>query len=373
MSCSLCESVITGRRPGISCDGFCKKQYHISCCGLSIEAVKISSIPGCLWYCKNCLTVENSGVETKRALDAVFEEMKKKLEELFTSLKNDFVKLAEQKLNYNDTPMHKSGPSYSQVVSNNKSAVIIKPKDQNKKNSDTKSEILQNINPLESKIQLNKVKNIKKGGIVVSCKNDKDTKKFKNLADEKLSGHFEIREVSNPRPRIKIVGISEKFDSESEIVHLIKSQNSALFDKDSECTVIRLWPTKKNKNISQAILQVDNITYTKVMNLNENCFFVGYDCCLVYDAINLYRCFKCSGYNHSSNSCQRKKSCPVCSLEHDLSECSPDADKKCINCLNFKGKSENNDIDYKHAAWDSECTVYKYKLAQYKSKIFGTQ
>ena len=275
--------------------------------------------------------------------------------------------------NTNYSPTYKVA-SYSQIISYNKVAVIIKPKDQSKNNADTKSELFQNINSSESNLQINRVANVRNGGIVVSCKNDTETKKFKDLADKKLSQNYEIKEVPNPRPRIKIAGLSEKFDSESDIAALIKSQNGSIFEEDAECTVLRLWPTKRNRDIYQAIIQLDNVTYTKVMNSGDNHLYVGYDCCQVYDAVDLYRCYKCSDFNHTSNTYQRKKAYPACSLEHELKDCTSGASKRCINCLHLKGtKSDNNDSDCAHAVWDSECRVYKHKLQQYKAKIFGRQ
>lgn len=305
----------------------------------------------------------------------VISEQSNKMSEMQKEIKELKANMAENKLNNsNYASAYNKVPSYSQIVSNNKAAVIIKPIDENKNNADTKSELFQNINPSESNLQINTVANVRNGGIVVSCKNDTETKKFKDLAAQKLSQNYEIKEVANPRPRIKIAGISEKFDSESDIADLMKSQNGSIFGEDAECTVLRVWPTKRNTNIYQAIIQLDNVTYTKVMNSGDNYLFVGYDCCQVYDAVDLYRCYKCSGFDHAANTCQRKKACPVCSLEHELKDCTPGATKKCINCLHLKGnKSDNNDIDCAHAVWDPECRVYKHKLQRYKAKIFGRQ
>ena len=70
-------------------------------------------------------------------------------------------------------------PRYSDILKNNtQPASIIQPKNLEQPPSQTKSDILQQINPSQSNIQLSKVKNLKNGGILIGCKNREDNAKF---------------------------------------------------------------------------------------------------------------------------------------------------------------------------------------------------
>ena len=116
------------------------------------------------------------------------------------------------------------------------------------------------------------------------------------------------------------------------------------------------------------------MTYTrlseKLSNKRNKYLLVGYDACIIYDAVEPQRCFNCSGYNHTSKNCNTQKACPKCSLVHNLSECKSST-VKCINCINSSSGSSGVDAD--HAAWDKNCPFYKNKLSGYRAQILGGQ
>lgn len=148
-------------------------------------------------------------------------------------------------------------------------------------------------------------------------------------------------------------------------------QNKLVFNEKSECKVVKLWPTKKNSNQSQAILQVDVNTYNTLMSGGDGKLFVGYDYCDVYDSVELRRCFKCSGFNHHSNRCTSQKySCPRCSEEHPVKDCRSEV-LKCINCIKFNEKNKELKLNVNHAAWDSRCHVYGHKVTEFKTQMYA--
>lgn len=210
------------------------------------------------------------------------------------------------------------------------------------------------------------MKNIKDGGILVGCSNSEDTLKLKGIAENKLKENYDIKDVRNVKPRIRIVGMSEKLE-ENELIQYIKFQNKHLDSENCNLKILKLWSTKKNVNIYQAILQVEKNFYDKIMSIGEGKLFIGYDLCSVYDSIEIRRCFKCSGFNHMSDQCKSTICCPKCAGEHDLKNCTS-VTLKCGNCIGYSNTNET-ELNIEHAAWDRNCFVYKQHIDELKSKI----
>jgi hypothetical protein len=135
--------------------------------------------------------------------------------------------------------------------------------------------------------------------------------------------------------------------------------NGCVFNLDSHCRVIRVFPTKKKPDVFQAILQIDRLAYETVMKRGG---LVGYAHCVVYDALEVSRCFNCNDFNHSSRSCSNVRSCLRCSLDHDVKSCESET-LKCINCVRLN-KSKNLNLDVAHAAWNTGCSAYFHKQAK---------
>lgn len=107
----------------------------------------------------------------------------------------------------------------------NKPAVIVKPKNSsNQKNSATKIDVLQEINPIKSNISISNVKIISNGGIVIGCESVNEISKFKELANEKLCDNYDTADIKSLSPRLRVVGMSEKLE-EFEIVFKISKQS----------------------------------------------------------------------------------------------------------------------------------------------------
>ena len=117
--------------------------------------------------------------------------------------------------------------------------------------------------------------------------------------------------------------------------------------------------TKKRANLLQMILQVDRKTD----------LFFGYDYCYTFDAIEILRCYNCSGFNLSSENCKNKISCPKCSLDHKISECKSE-NFTCVNCVELS-QNEKCTVDTNHAAWDTQCPCYQRALTNLRMICFS--
>lgn len=359
--CGSCDSAIS-RKPSIPCSSFCKRLFHIACIGVTPEVQQaLTTVSGLYWKCEDCHKDNTDNVV--EFLENKTQDMLKTLSESFENMKHDFRIIAENQL---QVIKNVAAPTYSEKLRSNPS-VVIKPKNPNQPNKNTKADILQNIDPLNSNIKINNVKHIKNGGIVVGCCSKEDSQEFKKLADKKLT-NYDVHETKTWLPRIRVVGLSEKFENQQVTDYIIK-QNSDIFKSNSTCKVLDIKPIKKKNDVYQALLQVDVESYTNILKCGH--LIVGFDSCTVYDAVDVPRCYKCNGFYHNANNCKKLNyTCPRCSDTHKLEECKS-ANLKCINCCNLK---ENANVNVCHAVWDYDnCMAYKNTITKLKCDVFGIQ
>ncbi|KAF2897762.1 hypothetical protein ILUMI_08425 [Ignelater luminosus] len=102
---------------------------------------------------------------------------------------------------------------------------------------------------------------INEGGVLLIMENKNDADKFRSIATTELSATYNIRIVNGVLPRIKVVGIID----DMTLNRFIFKQNPKIFTDEGRCKLLQHTATKKNKNIYQAVYQVDVITYKKLM------------------------------------------------------------------------------------------------------------
>lgn len=368
--CVFCDNSVNIRKK-VTCS-VCSRNAHGTCISESTDVVNlIGATKGLGWSCGKCL--ENSITLDKSHLNdfiaAKIEDALKTLTHAFDNLKTGLVKSINEKLTADLPPTASTGaPSYSDIVNNRaQPAVIIKPKDPSQSNSQTKSDMLENINPADSNFQLVKVKHVRNGGVLVSCKDKEDTERLKKIAQEKLADSYEIKETFGIRPRIRVSGFGQNF-SEDVLLQVIRKCNTSLVVKDSECSVIKIAPTKRDSRVFQAILQLDKCTYNRVIRVGN--LFIGYDSCPVYDAVKVLRCFNCNEFHHSSKNCSKSCSCPRCGGSHLVKDCKA-AKLSCSNCL--KLKSIDAEVNNEHAAWDIiKCKAYSLACDKMREDILSS-
>ncbi len=97
--------------------------------------------------------------------------------------------------------------------------------------------------------------------------------------------------------------------------------------------------------------------------------FIGYDCCAVYDAFDMTRCFKCNDFHHTANNCRRATSYPKCSENHEIKDCNSTT-LKCSNCVASNANNKSS-FDISHAVWDKNCPTYCLLFRKFKSQVFN--
>jgi hypothetical protein len=63
------------------------------------------------------------------------------------------------------------------------------------------------------------------------------------------------------------VGLTQNYSDEdyASFVEYIVKMNGSVFNLDSHCRVIRVFPTKKKPDVFQAIVEIDGLAYETVM------------------------------------------------------------------------------------------------------------
>ena len=370
--CGACHGHIQGVSLSILCSGICDKRYHLTCVDVPADVHKYLEMNvGLCWKCPDCMRkcfcVDSENLNT--FLQEKFNDLVGSLKDTFAVLKTDLLNdFTKRSVGNADA----SAPvKYADIIKNkSKPAVIIEPKNVEQNSQQTKSHIASTIKPSESGIHISQVKTVKRGGILVGCSSTEDNSRFKKIAQEKLADSYIIKEVKGIYPRVKIVGITEKYSSEDleEILDHVIRINSDIFDPNSVCKVLKFWPTKKKPDVYQAILQVDKISYDRL--ISSGGLFVGYDYCYTFDAVELNRCFNCNSLGHSSYVCTQKICCPRCSGDHNVKNCTA-ANLKCINCVKSAEKDKTT-LDTGHAAWDTRCPTYLKALEKLKRDLLMT-
>ncbi|CAH1994989.1 unnamed protein product, partial [Acanthoscelides obtectus] len=356
----------TRSRPPISCDA-CKKSFLSLCISNTDILGVISTVPGLFWRCKNC--IPNCIVINQ---DDVKNLLSGKIDETMASFKNQVTKLSadisrSMKSSHAVPSVNKPVVSYAEVVRNKtQPALIIQPKNGNHQSKQTKADLIQHVNPCTAEVQLAKVKDVRDGGILIGCKSKEENQKLKAIVQEKLSDSYVIREITGINPRFRLVGMSDKY-SDDKLRHLLLKGNTDTFEDDFECKIVKHFPTKKDPSVYQAIVQVDRSSYEKIVKAGY--LFVGYDSCAVYDAIDVYRCFKCNEFRHSSSKCKSAVVCPLCSENHEVKHCKSQT-RKCSNCMKLKQKDGSVQTD--HAVWDKlKCKAYNEALDRLRHDLLS--
>lgn len=371
---SACSACGKGVRV-FGCDR-CGNLYCDACSALTSSEIRCIELKKrtLLFYCETCRSQEDRGhVDMLEDLfNSRMEEFLKNINSSFENLKENLMALASQKLSGLPSAVSPSVSTYAKAVSkNSQQSVVVKPKNASQKNSQTKIDLVHGVDPVGSQIKINNVKQIRNGGLVVNCRGVEDANKLVQLAEENLSSKYEIHPIRKVLPRVRVAGISEKYDKEVLRNYIVK-QNEALFHDSAECKVLEVNSLKNKTDLYQATLQLDSSSYGRV--LESGCLLVGFEICRVFDAVEITRCFRCNGFNHTSRVCKRDHVCPRCGAGHDLKECTVSKTELC--CINCKlaGEKSGTAIDAGHAVWDyNACSVYKQKLARLKADLFGAQ
>lgn len=249
--------------------------------------------------------------------------------------------------------------SYADVAKRSHPVVVVKPKDNTQKSSATKSAISELIDP--SKFTIQDVRTSKNGGIIIECDDVSKMEQLKKDVEQKLGSNYDISAPTGRCPKIKILGITEDWSIE-KIENALLNQNGKFFSGCGKPKVVQKF---KIKNSYGAKVEVDGVSFKRILDTGR--IILGWDSCIVHEAFDCIRCFKCLGFHHLATSCKATKACSKCGDAHDLKDCQATIER-CINCVNAV-KRLNLDIDTGHSALSLKCSTYQKKIEAERKKI----
>lgn len=246
----------------------------------------------------------------------------------------------------------KNRKKYSEVL-------LIKPVNEQGCNS-TRAELLDNIDPGKLKVGVEEVRNIKDGGLVIECNDNKSKQIITAEVKERFGEKYEIVEAKQRMPMLVIKGVEGKYveSEDDEIMTKLIDQNELRSVDDNienKMKIEKKFLIKRKRNCCNIVISLESSIYGKIKERPR--LNLGWRKCNVGDYFNILRCFKCGGYNHFAENCRNKTSCFKCSAEHSTKECTS-TERKCTNCIHKNQKLGIN-LDVDHTALDSNCPCYK--------------
>ncbi|XP_039446527.1 uncharacterized protein LOC120425953 [Culex pipiens pallens] len=242
--------------------------------------------------------------------------------------------------------------------------IVIKPNENNQSNEQTRTFLKSNLDPKLHKI--NNFKNGRDGSIIAQCAPGQNLSKVKSDIENKIGQNYTAF-VSNGLPKLKIVGMSEKYAPE-DFIDLLTTQNDEIFIEHVKVVSSYENPRIKYNKFS-VIVEVNNDTFDALIEAGK--VNIGFDRCSVFEAIKVLRCFKCGEFGHMSTTCTKNETCSKCSESHKTSECTSTV-MKCVNCLK-KNKEQKMNLDVNHAAFSSKCPVFRHLLAIKKDRMYENE
>lgn len=113
-----------------------------------------------------------------------------------------------------------------------------------------------------------------------------------------------------------------------------------------------------------AILEIDENNMEKIVKAGS--LNIKWRTCKVYKYVNVFRCFKCFGFNHKGSECKNEANCDKCGNTKHQGHCKEEI--KCGNCVNAN-KSLNMDLEVNHSVFSRECAVYLQQVKRVEDRI----
>lgn len=354
--CLKCLEDITDETLCYTCD-ICKKNIHKKCVNLSASETKCMPLQkrNLALLCQCCRDVMSKIPEIHnmcRELKADMAVMKEYIKKLTVEKEENLPSVVYGKRQEKDVVL---GPSkmYSTAVKKNKELLMVKPVNDEQKSSKTQEEIREKIDPSKMGVRVDNVRNISKGGIIISCGNLESKDKLKKKVQEELGNKYKIEDPKLKNPKIKIKHTELKFIEKEDdtIIQDLIEQNELDNKLKEEIKILKKYENKRRRNSGNIIIEAKLDAFTELMKVGK--LNAGWRECDIEEYHSIVQCYKCARFNHLAKVCENNITCFKCSGDHKTEECTNDF-LKCINCIKTTEKLKIN-LNHNHAAFDKNC------------------
>lgn len=248
--------------------------------------------------------------------------------------------------------------TFSEVVS--KTTVKLQPKSIpkifiRKKDKNDTSNIKDSVVNCLIKEKTIRTKNMiltKGGDLIISCDNEDSVMNAEKVLQGKLSKNYQIEKENLLNPKLKIIGIDK--NANFDPTKLQSDINARNFNNSQGiCKILHMYST--NNGSQSAIAEVPPEIYKSIMQ-NGSRIYVGFQCCKVYDFINISPCYNCGRVGHSGAKCKNPSKCLKCAGNHNTRNCENSL-VQCINCIYHNTQFKTN-FDVSHVSTDSAMCQY---------------
>lgn len=209
----------------------------------------------------------------------------------------------------------------------------------------------------------------KNGNTVVICNSD-DQRQFLHDEIKKSLPDVVLKQPTNmPLKTIAVVGFNPSYNE--TILDSLLKQNKFVSDflslnvtnpSENHIKLVKVMSLKNNPNRSQAIFQVSP-ALRSLLNRHNDKLLVGMLSVVIYDRINVIRCYGCQRFGHIQTKCPTPTvvHCAKCGGNHDTRSCTENPNKMCcVNC------TANGSPNHNHAASSTSCPAFKEQYEKLK-------
>lgn len=351
--CTACHETI-GNEQYYMCDS-CMRKVHRNCVGLTASEVKCMPLQKrmLLLICDDC---RNLLVRLPSIL-GILDELRRDIKEMKED--NRFTQARGPVKSYAD--ILGSASEDLERKTQDTQTLIVKPKNRQDAKK-TQVKIHESIKPSELKVGIKSFRTTKQGSVVLKCSTRQEIDRLKEAAKTSLGDLYEIEIPKKKLPRIKIIGYTGE-KSANEVEHTLRGQNNWIGEKDEfKVTYLK---KRRNRQETTIFAECSPDLFRKIMTMKR--VFIDWERCVVYEDLQITRCYNCQGFYHKGGTCVKKKICGKCAEDHDSSACQNQM-KKCHNCL-LANSLYGTVYDTGHTVNDPVCPSYRYHINVLKSKI----
>lgn len=166
--------------------------------------------------------------------------------------------------------------------------------------------IKENIDIINLGVNVKNVASKSNGNVIIDVENQADKIKLTSEIHNKLGNTFEVKNINQRYPMVKIVGLEENAlqINQQKLINDLVLQNewSNLKDNSTQCLIKMIKKYKTKNGFSTVIIEVNPLIHNAILCSGKVKY--GWNSYKAYDHVNVLRCFNCWGFDRIANSCE---------------------------------------------------------------------
>lgn len=244
--CSVCGEPLDDNDNVFECDG-CTTSFHLRCGGATkkdntARANSKSLRINCTLCMANPATCLAENVKT--IMKFVFKidlfnqkqvEINTKVNNMMSNTADKMNEISEKLESLGSSELKSAESNTKKFAKTNVNPVVVVKSKEKQPSKKTVDEIRKKV---DKKVKVCNARNIKDGGVVLSCENNNDTMKVFSLVEESYGESYEVRLPEEKKPRVRIKNISDKIEKEN-LIDEIKKMNAELQDTEMKLVTVK--------------------------------------------------------------------------------------------------------------------------------------